>query len=70
MRARWAAIIDAGVQEVDCPRCGQPITRGQRWDLGHPTGRDGSVMPEHATCNRSEGGKRGNITRRTNETAG
>jgi hypothetical protein len=45
-----------------CPRCGEPMLRGQELDLGHST--DVVVDPngigdriEHADCNRSAGAK-------------
>ena len=42
LRASWAVVIATG--RVDCPRCGQRITAGQRWDLGHRTAlRSGGV---------------------------
>ena len=40
-----------------CWRCGQPITPGTPWDLGHDDHDRTTINgPEHATCNRSAGG--------------
>jgi hypothetical protein len=66
-RKEWAAAVDAGT--VDCWRCGQPITPGQRWDLGHDD-HDRTVYrgPEHLRCNRAtnrRGRPRNRYTRRT-----
>lgn len=51
-----------------CPRCGQPMLRGQDLDLGHST--DLVIRPgvpgdriEHADCNRRAGGIVGNRRR-------
>lgn len=45
-----------------CPRCGEPMLRGQDLDLGHPIGRPRAADPssradhiEHARCNRRAG---------------
>jgi hypothetical protein len=45
-----------------CPRCGQPMLRGQALDLGHLPGAPRATHPtshgariEHAHCNRSAG---------------
>lgn len=67
-RRALAAQVAAGL--AVCPRCLEPITPGQAWDAGHVddlgTGghRAGPVRPEHATCNRSAGGRLGNEIRR------
>ena len=55
LRRQWAPHVAAG--QVDCWRCGQPITPGQLWDLGHRDDRQGYEGPEHQFCNRSAGGK-------------
>lgn len=61
-RQAWQQRINAG-HTVTCPRCDKLITPDQPFDLGHPTGRAGGRMPEHQTCNRSEGGRRGALAR-------
>lgn len=52
-----------------CPRCGQPMLRGQDLDLGHsidlvtdPNAIGDQI--EHAQCNRAAGGKIGNERQR------
>lgn len=51
LRKRWAPIVAAG--GVVCPRCQQPITRGQTWHLGHKDGtaKQAYSGPEHSACN-------------------
>lgn len=52
---------------MPCWRCGLPIIDGvSQWDVGHLVDRAAggsndrsNTRPEHATCNRSSGGKRG-----------
>ena len=56
-RKRWESQVRSGL--VDCVRCGQRIESGDQWDLGHTPDRTAWTGPEHATCNRSEGGTRG-----------
>lgn len=60
-----------------CPRCQLPVTTDQRWDVGHAvdvadaphlTWDPRNHRPEHATCNRSDGGRRGNTTRQHTRT--
>ena len=52
LRQQWAPTVALG--RVKCRRCGQPITPGQAWDLGHDhdlaLGGDplGPMRPEHA----------------------
>lgn len=57
LRRRWAPIVATG--NVTCPRCQQPIARGERWDLGHEPGTDKRAYrgPEHARCNRATTGR-------------
>lgn len=52
------AMQDAGIT-LTCRRCGKPIPPGQRADTGHPDPAIGTIGfgPEHASCNRSAGGK-------------
>ena len=44
-----------------CPRCGQPMSKGMRLDLGHIsrhpslTFERGNLRLEHASCNRRDG---------------
>ena len=54
-RRRWAPLVEAG--RVACARCGQPITIGQAWDLGHTDDRLAWTGPEHAGCNRAAAGR-------------
>lgn len=56
-RAKWKARITRG-DTVTCTRCGQPIPPDAPWDLGHTPDRTTWTGPEHANCNRSDGGKR------------
>lgn len=58
LRARWAPFVAAG--QVDCGRCGAPITSGQDWHLGHDDhDRTKYTGPEHAECNLSAAGQAG-----------
>ena len=54
-RQQWAPVVAAG--RTICPRCDQPIRRGQPWDLGHTDDRRSYTGPEHAECNRAAGGR-------------
>ena len=56
-RERWAAILAR--QAVPCARCGAMIAKGEPFDLGHTEDRTAWSGPEHVTCNRSDGGRRG-----------
>jgi len=74
LRIQWGARIAEGA--VACGLCGQTITPGQAWDLGHRLalaegGDENDVRPEHALkadCaeggNRSAGARLGNQQRR------
>lgn len=53
---------------VPCRRCGRPVYAdrqrhlnwdGMKFDLGHPEPGQTGKAPEHATCNRQAGGRRG-----------
>ena len=57
VRADWQLVVDAGAAE--CSRCGDPITPGDAWDLGHNEDRTGYNGPECVKCNRSAGGRNG-----------
>lgn len=57
--------IDAG-SVVLCVNCGRPVTKGQKWDVGHiiDASRGGSdavsnLGAAHVRCNRSDGGRLG-----------
>lgn len=63
-RAYFRPMIQAG--NVDCPRCGLPVTEDTPWDVGHQVDQAlggghelAGLWPEHARCNRSAGGKLG-----------
>lgn len=58
LRRRWQHRIRSG-ETPPCPKCGHPITPTTPWDLGHTDDRDDWTGPEHATCNRADGGRRG-----------
>lgn len=52
LRKTWARKVEAG--GVRCARCGEPITPGSEWDLGHVDGdRSRYSGPEHSACNRA-----------------
>jgi hypothetical protein len=61
LRARWAPLVAAVRVHCHAAVCveqgGRLILPGQPWDLGHTDDRAGWTGPEHATCNRSAGGK-------------
>lgn len=60
LRARWKPKVDACTVHCHAKRCLMParlILPGQAWDLGHTDDRTAWTGPEHATCNRSAGGK-------------
>ncbi|MGL5851640.1 MAG: hypothetical protein ACRCZD_12750 [Phycicoccus sp.] len=65
-RRMWATAVDLGL--VSCARCHEPINPGQPWDMGHVVdvingGDPLHMLPEHASCNRSAGGRVGNRRR-------
>ncbi|WP_202237016.1 endonuclease domain-containing protein [Actinacidiphila reveromycinica] len=47
-----------------CHHCGAPMLKGQALDLDHTADRSAYRGFAHASCNRSEGAKRGNANRR------
>ena len=56
LRADWAPKVATGA--VTCWRCGDPITRGEPWHLGHDDNdRTTYRGPEHELCNLSAAGK-------------
>lgn len=61
-RLRRALLADAIGR--DCPHCGLPMLAGEPLDLDHTTDRNGYRGMAHASCNRSEGAKRGNAMRK------
>ncbi len=56
-RERLRPEVEAGLH--DCARCRGWIEPGTPWDLGHTDDRTGWTGPEHASCNRSAGGRNG-----------
>lgn len=62
LRQQWQQAINQGLTPT-CPRCGQPITPNQQWDLGHNDKRNGYNGPEHTHCNRSAGANNSNRMR-------
>jgi len=57
LRAAIAAQVAAG--GVICWRCRQPIPPASRWELGHNEDGSAYMGPEHFTCNRTHGGRKG-----------
>lgn len=50
LRKQWALVVAAG--GVNCADCGDPITPGTPWHLGHVPGDPYTYRgPEHAECN-------------------
>lgn len=67
LRAQWQPVVDAGQAHCHAVVCLLPtrwIAPGSHWDLGHTPDRTAYTGPEHRTCNRSEGARRGNARRR------
>jgi hypothetical protein len=61
LRARWAPLVAAGTVDCHADRCLEPARRiapGTPWDLGHTADRRRWTGPEHARCNRADGGRR------------
>lgn len=61
-KVRDAANADPGTL---CRRCGLPARAGDPWEAGHVIDGDprSPLAPEHRSCNRSSGAKRGNRLR-------
>lgn len=61
-RAHWKPIVEAGQADCSEPIClmgDRWIQPGTPWDVSHdPTGTE-YIGPSHATCNRTEGARRG-----------
>lgn len=55
LRAEWEPKVATG--RVRCARCRRLIRAGTAWDLGHSEDRKSYTGPEHASCNRSAGGR-------------
>jgi hypothetical protein len=67
-RKQWEPAVQAG--DVNCHAivCLMPsrwINPADEWDLGHTPDGTTWTGPEHPTCNRSEGARRGNGTTTT-----
>jgi hypothetical protein len=61
LRKQWAKVIAAGQGYCHAITCTYPtryIPPGAAWDLGHNQDRTRWTGPEHARCNRSDGGRR------------
>ena len=57
LRAAYARRMAAGERFL-CAKCASLVDPRSRWDLGHTDDRTGWTGPEHAHCNRSDGGRR------------
>lgn len=60
LRERWRPKVEACTVHCHATVCiesARLILPGQSWDLGHTEDRTGWTGPEHASCNRSAGGK-------------
>ena len=63
LRAQYARMVEAGDALCTAAVCLRPsriIVPGSEWHLGHLPDRSGYSGPQHALCNTSEGGRRGN----------
>jgi hypothetical protein len=58
VRERLSPLVSVGVTR--CSICGERILPGQPWDLDHAEDRASYRGPAHRSCNRREGGIRGN----------
>ncbi|BEL07841.1 hypothetical protein Q0Z83_060320 [Actinoplanes sichuanensis] len=62
LREQWEPKVRAGLVDCHAAQCVEPgrrIEPGSDWDLGHTPDRTRWTGPEHARCNRAEGGRRG-----------
>ena len=50
LRRQLSALVAPG--DFPCARCGEPILKGQAWDLDHSDDRGTYLGPSHAACNR------------------
>lgn len=67
-RRKWRPIVESGNATCHAKVCLMPsrwIQPGTAWDLGHTEDRSDWTGPEHALCNRSDGGKRSRKARKT-----
>jgi hypothetical protein len=68
LRKQLVQAVEAG-ELVLCVRCGDPILPGTKVDLGHVDGSGKTLYSglEHASCNRSAGGRLGNAIKNGGE---
>lgn len=60
LRAQWKPKVERISVHCHAKICVMParlILPGQAWDLGHTADRTGWTGPEHARCNRADGGR-------------
>lgn len=57
LRKRLKVEVDAG--RATCWRCGNPITPGSKWELGHNDAGTEHRGPEHFKCNRRSAARKG-----------
>lgn len=60
LRKQWARKVQLGGVHCHADVCVMPVRLiliGQPWDLGHDRATGKHRGPEHAPCNRSDGGK-------------
>ena len=57
LRAGYAARLARG-ETFTCAKCGQPVTNGMTWHLGHTDDRTTWTGPEHDHCNLADAGRR------------
>jgi hypothetical protein len=66
-REKLAPTVATGT--ITCARCGLLIAPGQPWDLGHTDDRTSWTGPEHRRCNRVDGTRKTNASRRSRRQA-